>query len=74
VPWGRGRIGNVCEGGLVHILYEEFKDTRVYWTTQCDICWAGRDNTDRLLKPPVSKKPVTCLRCIDLHLRNGWPW
>jgi hypothetical protein len=33
MPWGRYRIGNVRDGGLVHFLYEWFKDERIHWDT-----------------------------------------
>ena len=74
MPWGRTRLGNVLDGGLVHIVYTEHKEDRIYWTSQCDIRWSHRENRDRSYQPKVTKRRVTCVRCMYLHLKNGWPW
>jgi hypothetical protein len=74
MPWGRYRIGNVRDGGLVHFLYEWFKDERIHWDTQCNIQWGSRDNTSRDLKPRMSKKPITCVECIVAQIQIGAPW
>jgi len=74
MSWQRYRIGNVRDGGFVHILYEWSKFERIHWDTQCNIVWGSRDNTSKSLKPQVSKKFVTCIACISTQLKFGFAW
>lgn len=75
MPWGRWPHGRVREAGLVHVVYVEGKEDRVYWTSQCAIQWADRENRDRTRAPKTTKARATCLACLYLHLKHGWtPW
>lgn len=73
MPWGRWFTGHVRVEGLVHYLYTNGKDERIYWETSCGFVWGGRDNINHALQPRVLKVPVTCFECFAREWRySGW--
>lgn len=80
MPWHLHHVGNsrlektTGYTGLVHVLYADTKDDRIYWITRCGWAFSDRDNTNHKLQPRLSRKPVTCLECIATQLRFGAPW
>jgi hypothetical protein len=73
MPWSRYFIGHAQDRGLIHLVYEHGKDGRVFWDSQCNIQWAGRDNTSQDRRPLLTKKPVTCVACIGYETKiPGW--
>jgi len=73
MPWHRFRVGCAASkpAGVVHALYEHVKGERVYWTTQCSLAWAGRNNTRSDRRPPLVDAPINCIECLALEVRLG---
>ena len=72
--WNRNKYGAVAFAGLIHLVYIESKyDARFYWTSQCGLQWADRDNTNSDRAPRTVKRRVNCVQCLYLHLKHGWP-
>lgn len=74
MSWARGYFGRVLDAGLIHVVYTHAKINRVYWTSQCNIQWAHRDNRDKSYAPVRTPKRATCLLCVALQLKHGWSW
>lgn len=75
MSWGCVLYGRVRNAGLVHIVYVEGKEDRVWWTAECGLRWAHRENRDKALAPKGTKARATCLRCLYPHLKDAFiPW
>lgn len=73
MPWGRWFHGHVKVNDLIHSVYINAKDQRMYWDSQCYIVWGNRDNYRRDIKPKTTRKPVTCFACLGTELKvGGW--